>query len=261
MGTTKIEWTDATWNPVTGCSPISPGCDHCYAKRMANRLKGRYGYPEDEPFRPGTFHPEQMDRLWGWKKPRKIFVCSMGDIFHPKVRTVDLDYVWSTMGCCDSPDMRIHTFILLTKRPDCALKYAEYRKSRGMVFDLSNLWLGVTAENQEQADKRIPILLQIPAAVRFVSIEPMLGPIALRRKAADEREIVRAALMGTMDEYSRPVERGIDWVIVGGETGPGALPAKAEWFFSIIDQCKAAGVPVFVKKAPEGVPIIREFPS
>ena len=113
---------------------------------------------------------------------------------------------------------------------------------------MPGLWLGVTAENQEQADKRIPILLQIPATVRFVSVEPMLGPIVLRRKAVNDNEIVQAALMGRLDEYSRPIERGIDWIICGGESGPGARPIHPDWARSLRDQCQAAGVPFFFKQ-------------
>jgi len=232
----KIEWTDASINPVTGCSPISPGCARCYAKRMAHRLRGRYGYPEDEPFKPGVFHPDQLKLPEIWKKPRRIFVCSMGDLFHDDVPKDLTPKVFRTAEYCDH-----HTFIFLTKRPENMAKlmndYAGLRFKSGANTPLpENWWAGATVESQCE-DHRILTLKDIPA-VRFISMEPLIGPF----------------------DFLPPMLRWLDWVIVGQETGPGARPAKAEWFLSIIEQCQAAGVPVFIKKAPEGVPIIREFP-
>ena len=168
MATTKIEWCDSVWNPVTGCTPISEGCNHCYAKRMANRLRERYGYPADDPFRV-TFHTFRLGEPERMKKPRRIFVCSMSDIFHKDVSDDYLDCIFSVITKCSH-----HTFMVLTKRPNRMLDYIS-----DWPHPMSNLWLGVTAENQARADERIPILLQIPAAVRFVSVEPMLEYLRL----------------------------------------------------------------------------------
>lgn len=188
MGKTKIEWTEYSWNPVTGCTPASEGCQNCYAKRMATRLKGRYGYPEDEPFKV-TLHPEKLKEPLKWKKPRRVFVCSMGDLFHEQVPDEYIAKVWEVMSNASQ-----HTFLVLTKRPqrmkDFLARLGWYIHDRdgypmeavldeGGKYTLKNVWLGVTAENQQRADERIPILLQIPAAVRFVSIEPMLGPVVI----------------------------------------------------------------------------------
>lgn len=248
MATTKIEWADAVWNPITGCSPISEGCDHCYAKRMAHRLKGRYGYPSDDPFRV-TFHKSKRFDPSLWRKPRNIFVCSMGDIFHESVEFEWVEEIFEVMRAHNQ-----HTYFLLTKRPNRVVEFWNWRKDVWLGGHMNSVWskhvwLGVTAENQQRADERIPILLQIPAAVRFVSVEPMLSGIKFNHH-----------WLGACDSEDHPNHSFLDWVICGGETGPGARSAKAEWFNSIIDQCRSAGVPVFIKKAPEGVSIIREFP-
>jgi protein gp37 len=249
MATTKIEWADAVWNPITGCTPISEACNHCYAKRMANRLKGRAGYPADEPFSV-TAHHDKLDEPEKWKKPRRIFVCSMGDLFHDEV--------------CDNfpvTQVRIfnimfsnpkHTFMVLTKRPQNLQKFVSFfiNDENGNPEALPpNVWIGVTAENQARADERTPVLLQIPAAVRFVSIEPILGPIELRKSH------------GRYYDENGCNLRKLDWVIVGGETGPGARHPHPMWFVDVVEDCKEAGIPVFVKKAPAGVQIIREFPT
>jgi len=426
---TKIEWCEETYNPISGCTPISEGCANCYARRMAHRLKGRYGYPEDDPFRV-TFHPDRLDQPLKWKKPRMIFVCSMGDLFHEDVKFEWVDEVFAIIALASQ-----HTFMVLTKRPERmreyiaspevsfrvakAMDHIEVRRqiesmslevreidgyenylirNDGTVFskhgsahcvycggdtagnakrrycsqkckekaqyiertgrplphpdtptpmrlmpgedghmrvmlykegvgyrelvhrlvltafvrpavdgeqtchrngdatnnNLPNLrwgtqkdnwqdrirhgnghsygensyiaapidwppkncWAGITAENQQRADERIPILLQIPAAKRFVSIEPMLSGIDLKPYLPDiggpAYEIAEA---WGRDTYT------LDWVICGGETGPGARPSKSEWYDSIIEQCQSANVPVFIKKAPDGVKIIREYPN
>ena len=223
--TSKIEWTDETWNPVTGCTPISEGCDHCYARRMANRLKGRYGYPDTDPFQV-HFRPGLLNRPLKWKQPRRIFVCSMGDLFHDDVDNLAYDSISNIIDRCPQ-----HTFMILTKRP----------KKMKAIFEtvmnphFNNLWLGVTAENQQRADERIPILLQIPAARRFVSIEPMLSNVKLRHEWLCDRGFCCDS--GT-----------ISWCIVGGETGPGARKMEAEWAYSVRDQCISAGIPFFFKK-------------
>lgn len=239
MGTTKIEWTDRSWNPVTGCTPISPGCAHCYARRMAKRLAGRCGYPAAPHEFDVTLHPEKLDEPVGWKKPSRVFVCSMSDLFHDDVPDSFIESVFEVIYA-----LRLkHTFQILTKRPermrDFVLRWnvealgSEQRKATGV-------WFGVTAENQEQADKRIPFLLEIPAAVHFVSIEPMLGPIDLTGSAWWDW---RYKYDFYFDRYQRP----LDLVIVGGETGPGARPMNPDWVRSLRDQCTQADVPFFFK--------------
>lgn len=274
---TKIEWADETWNPVTGCTKVSAGCAHCYAERMAKRLRGRYGYPADDPFRV-TVHDDKIVTPLAWRKPRRVFVCSMGDLFHPDIEIVDSSVirdVFAVMALCQQ-----HTFQVLTKRPEVAKAmltddFAEsvywaadaiaedYQYRVGEIataWPLPNVWIGVSAEDQAATDERIPILLHIPAAVRFVSIEPMLGPVLLddgcnswltcdgRNREANEGECCEAyAMIGECFD-------GIDWVIVGGETGPGARPMKPEWARSVRDQCREAGIPYFFKSWGEWYP-------
>jgi len=241
---TKIEWAEESWNPVTGCTPISEGCVHCYAKRMAQRLKGRYGYPEDEPFKV-TVHPDRLDQPLKWKKSRMIFVCSMGDLFHSAVL-----FDWLFKILCVIENSPEHIFLILTKRPAHMLVQLEkmlhyWDKADQQIFP--NLWLGVTAENQQRADERIPILLQIPAAKRFVSIEPMLGPV----------DISSALPIETIGGVE--METWLDWVILGGESGPGARPLHPDWARSVRDQCQAAGVPFFFKQHSAADKIIYHF--
>jgi len=238
MASTKIEWADAVWNPITGCSPISEGCEHCYAKRQARRFKGRYGYPADDPFRV-TFHPDRLEEPLRWKKPRRVFVCSMGDLFHPDVPlnvTKDVFDVMRRAG-----NKYGHTFMVLTKRPK---RMAEFigllQRDKGDDFrrwPLPFVWLGVTAENQQRADERIPILLQTPAAVRFVSVEPMLGPVDLTHIPIPH---------GLVECHGGRLDP-VNWVIAGGETGPGARPMHPDWVRSLRDQAVSAGVPFFFK--------------
>lgn len=238
MADTKIEWATKTWNPITGCSPISAGCEHCYAARMANRLRGRYGYDKNNPFQI-TFHENRIEEPLQWKKPQRVFVCSMGDLFHDYVHEDWIDEIMQTIKDCPQ-----HTFMILTKRPEnINQKLWGYRggnpsfqsAATGPVRELdfeempSNIWLGVTAENQETADERIPILLSTPAAKHFVSVEPMLGPVNF-----DGRKL--------------------DWIICGGETGPGARPVHPEWVRDLRDQCQSANVPFFFKSWGAHVP-------
>lgn len=263
---TKIEWATETWNPITGCTPISEGCRYCYAARMAKRLAGRFGYPKEDPFRPGNMRGHRINKHTGdmlinnpryWKNPRLIFVCSMGDLFHEHVGNDAIFTVWQR-----AVEWPQHTFIFLTKRPERMLKFFEI----GGKAALPNVLLGVTVENQEQADRRIPILLSIPAAVRFVSVEPMLGPVDLtairipttgpgssQPCAPPTWHIVKPLIgyEGKEDWHGRGaghVYPRLDWVICGGETGPQARIMETEWALSLRDQCVDASVPFFFKK-------------
>ncbi|OPY78084.1 MAG: Phage protein Gp37/Gp68 [Syntrophorhabdus sp. PtaU1.Bin153] len=241
---TKIEWCDETWNPITGCSKISPGCENCYAERMARRLAGRFGYPKDDPFKP-AIHLYRFDDPILWKKPSRVFVCSMGDLFHEAIPFTMLVDLHQRMWLYGRPNgMRNHTWLLLTKRPDRMAEF--YRKYPYSGYPNNpNLWLGVTAENQEQADKRIPILLQIPAAKRFVSVEPMLGLVELRAYLSHKHTCrCPECYHRAFDPTNR---RPLDWIICGGETGPHARPMHPDWVYSLKDQCVAAGVPFFFK--------------
>lgn len=279
MGETKIEWASHTWNPISGCTKISTGCQNCYAERMSKRLAGRCGYPLDDPFKV-TLHPEKLEQPLHWTKPRKIFVNSMSDLFHDDVPDEFIARVWWVMGQCagylDHSRYKGHTFMILTKRSERMREWLrgwadqEKRKqwveSFGEIYDwqsgpkywpdvLNNVWLGVSVENQAAVDERIPLLLQTPAAVRFISAEPLLGPIVLKRKAVDEHEVIQATLIGDLDEYSRAVERGIDWVIAGGESGLKARPMHPDWVRSLRDQCQAAEVPFFFKQFGEFIQV------
>ena len=222
MNKTNIEWTEYTWNPVTGCSPCSPGCEHCYAKRMAKRLVGRWGYPSGDGFAV-TVHPDKLGEPRRWKKPRVIFVCSMGDLFHKDVTRGAQTNVFWTMADCPQ-----HRFLLLTKRPDRMqrlLNDQDFARTvtHGSNWPLPNVGLGTTVESDEQRG-RLEDLIETPAAMRYVSVEPMLGPLDIYRSLA-----------------------WIDWVIAGGENGPGARGADPQWFYDLRDQCVNAGAPFFFK--------------
>lgn len=271
---TQIEWTDegVTWNPVTGCTPVSPGCANCYARRMAQRLRGRCGYPADDPFRV-TLHPERLDQPLRWRKSRQIFVCSMGDLFHEDVPAEYVASVWRIMAACPQ-----HTFQVLTKRPARMLEWVRQADAAcAPVADrlpgswpLPNVWLGVTAEDQERADERIPLLLQCPAAVRFVSVEPMLGPVSLapylctvgeqthqdgRRRAICLVCRTPAGEPREAEDFLRPAPcgcRDLGWVICGAETGPGHRWMDEGWAWNLRDQCREAGVPFFFKRTSDG---------
>lgn len=288
----KIEWTDATWNPIVGCSLVSPGCTNCYAMKMASRIEamavgaGRWSHYN------GTTKASNGGAVWTgrvtlapdhvlslplhWKRPRRIFVNSMGDLFHESVPDEWIDRVFVVMALA-----RHHTFQVLTKRSarmrdymirfswsravySCRTSandpvpvivrhsYNDLQRKFGLTPRFSydadcsswppnNVWLGGSAENQKAADERIPDLLVTPAAIRFVSCEPLLGPIDLGVIAA------------------------LDWVIVGGESGAAARPMHPDWARSLRDQCAAAGVPFFMKQMTKKAPIpedllIREWP-
>lgn len=210
----SIEWTDTTWNPVTGCTKITAGCDNCYAARFAERWRGIPGHPFENGF-DLTLKPERIAQPLSWRRPRMIFVNSMSDLFHKDVPWGFVDRVFDTMESADW-----HVFQLLTKRSSLLRDYlkARYRKAAP-----SHIWLGVSVEDAK-AKGRIEHLRQAPAGVRFLSIEPLLGPVGVL-----------------------PLE-GIDWVIVGGESGPGARPIEPEWVRDVRDQCQSAGTAFFFKQ-------------
>lgn len=231
--TTKIEWVKnsdgtpgVTWSPVTGCSHSGmPGCDNCWARRMATRLKGRCGYPADDPFKV-TFHPERLEQPLRWRKPRRVFVCSMGDLFHEDVPDDFIDRVFATIALCPQ-----HTFQQLTKRPE---RMAAWIKAASIVWPLQNVWLGTSASTQEDLERNWPDLRRTPTVVRFISLEPLLGSIDIRR-----------VYSGNMNESCHTE---VDWVIIGAESGPKARPCDPEWIRSVVRQCQQAHVPVFVKQ-------------
>lgn len=242
----KIEWTNKTWNPITGCTKISEGCKNCYAEKMAKRLKGRFGYPVEDPFSLKIHRLKFVEPLY-WTKPRMVFVCSMSDLFHEDVPFKIIDFLINVMRKAGQ-----HTFQVLTKRPERMLEFYTWKQTHIKHFDWKfpkNVWLGVTAENQEQANKRIPILLQIPAAVRFVSCEPLLGPISMKDYLSPPMGECPKGEGGKYPlEGSTAKPGGISWAICGGESGHNARPMHPDWARSLRDQCQAAGVPFFFKQ-------------
>jgi protein gp37 len=263
MSTTKIEWTNKTWNPITGCTKVSAGCQHCYAERMARRLAGRFGYPEAPHHFDVTLHPDRLDEPLRWRKPRRVFVCSMSDLFHEDVPDEYICDVFYTMHRCTQ-----HTFQVLTKRPARMLEWFNRPAASLSKWHrpLPNVWLGVTAENQKAADERIPLLLKCPAAVRFVSCEPLLGEIVLEARPNENCRscfgagFQRGGMIGDVechcwgDGYlGSNGGPSLDWVIVGGESGPGARPMDPSWARSLRDQCQDAGVAFFFKQWGEWI--------
>jgi protein gp37 len=210
-----IEWTDATWNPVTGCTKISTGCDNCYAERFSERFRGTPGHPFENGF-DLTLRPERLEQPLRWRQPRMVFVYSMSDLFHKDVPKEFIARVFDTMEAANW-----HTFQVLTKRSSLMRDFLRVRY--GPSLGPAHMWFGVSIEDGTKLS-RVHHLQQAPAAIRFLSIEPLLGPV------------------GTLDLA------GIDWVIVGGESGPRARPMEREWVRSIRDQCKAAGLAFFLKQ-------------
>lgn len=273
---TSIEWTDATWNPITGCSVVSPGCTNCYAMKLAG------GRLQHHHTREGLTNPSKAGPVWNgqvrfnkdqlalplrWTRPRRIFVCAHGDLFHESVPDEWIDRVFAVMALCSQ-----HTFQVLTKRPERMRAYfvalAKLAASRDeepglcpqrldrfavavsgspcaagaleeVPWPLANVWLGVSAEDQARADERIPVLLDTPAAVRFLSAEPLLGPICIFNAGVK--------INGKLDRQSGE-RRSLDWVIVGGESGPGARPMHPDWARQIRDDCANAGVAFHFKQ-------------
>ena len=287
---TKIEWAEATWNPITGCTLVSEGCRHCYAARLAaTRLR-------EHPSRAGLarinlageakftgevrFNEDWLDQPLRWRRPRRVFVCARGDLFHESVPDEWIDRVFAVMALAPQ-----HTFQVLTKRPERAQSYLarimEGENGSEDVVDaavritgspcaahvedvdwpLPNVWLGTSVEDQATADARIPHLLATPAAVRFVSAEPLLGAVDLTSIGDDGFSAVDSLRTYTVAQAREDWGAGfdeecglqadqpaLDWVIVGGESGPGARPMHPDWARSLRDQCQAAGVPFFFKQ-------------
>ena len=265
MGNTTIEWCDKVWNPIRGCSRVSSGCEHCYAEKQAHRFSGKDGPYEGltrmtkhGPVWTGKIKlvPHSLDQPIHWRKPSWIFVNSMSDLFHEAVPDEFIDKVFAVMALTSR-----HIFQILTKRPERMHEYITSRAksircweaaARSMGYTLQfkslngetlsmtpwplpNVWLCISAEDQQTADERIPILLKTSAAVRGVSLEPLLGPIDLRISA-----------FNGADSFSSM--EGISWVVCGGESGDRARLMNMEWPRSIITQCREAGVPCFIKQ-------------
>jgi protein gp37 len=291
MGNSSIQWTDATWNPVTGCVKVSPGCKNCYAERVFPRAYASHRVPinasagitdrdadpaNNEHFRQRKFtdvvcHDSRLEQPLHWRTPRKIFVNSMSDLFHETVRDTFIADVFAVMAMAPQ-----HTFQILTKRADrmkdwmdtgagwmtAALNFRD-RELGGFAYPwpLPNVWMGVSVENQEYADKRIPLLLQTPAAVRFVSYEPALGPVNFRSISVPaphpggikDRDVVLYwdALSGfrASSMYSGTDNNPkLDWIIIGGESSNKARPFNINWARSVVRQGAASKVACFVKQ-------------
>lgn len=281
MGYTKIDWAEKVWSPTEGCTKISAGCKFCHAERIHPRLFG--SGPGSRPFSQVVMLPARLEEPLRWRKASRIFVSSRSDLFH---EAVDEKYIAKVFAVCELAYW--HTFLILTKRvqrmhdllhdenfqfhigwfASQAIRELKLEKRRKelephiMAEGTNNLWLGVSAENQEQADKRIPILLQTPAAVRWVSLEPLLGPVDLFGEFGH-----------TGCSYSKP---GLNWVVLGAESGPSRRPMKLDWALSLAAQCRAANIPFFCKQIhladgklshrpeewpSEAEPLVREFPS
>lgn len=308
MADTSIEWTDKTWNPVVGCTKISPGCKNCYAKTLHDQRHKAHGEGKRVP--PQYAHPFEVvqtmpDRLTdplSWRAPKKVFVNSVSDLFHDDIPEAFIDQVFGVMALA-----RRHTFQVLTKRPARMAAYiarlradSEGRWFYPALFEhvstlfrdagdeatrerflqaahdhqgksgwpLPNVWLGTSVENQAATDERIPYLLRTPAEVRFLSCEPLLGAVDLRRHLTPLVDTGEDIPRAERREWDLPTRLpGIDWVIVGGESGADARPCNVEWVRSVVQQCRAAGTAVFVKQlgakpydpsAANGVPGARD---
>ncbi len=298
MGDSTIEWTDKTWNPVTGCTKVSEGCRHCYAERVFPRTAHGQRVPvnsaagvtdrdpdpvRDDQFRQRLFtdvrtHEEnRLEQPLHWRKPARIFVNSMSDLFHEDVPFEFIDRVFAVMALCQQ-----HTFQILTKRAGRMREYLTHKdvairwlmqvrsvtsgiagvsttlvdKEDGLTGGrLPHVWLGVSVENQKTADERIPLLLKTPAAVRFVSYEPALGWVDFMPWIS--QPCTKMATHACSNDFHRAADTRLDWIIVGGESGPGARPFNIQWARDVVEQCKAAGVSCFVKQLGS-LPIVIE---
>ena len=266
MGDTTIEWTNKTWNPATGCTKVSAGCDHCYAETFAERFRGGPAFPNGFDVQ---LRKHKLTEPLRWRKPSKVFVNSMSDLLHDSIPDEYIAKVFAIMALADR-----HTFQVLTKRHarmrsllgrrdfidsvesacerfDCVDDWVYDAQMRVQAWPLPNVWLGVSTEGQRWADIRIPALLDTPAAVRFISAEPLLGPISLRHMDIDRGDMYQIdALTGRNTDMARPCDdvARLDWVIVGGESGHGARPMHPDWVRGLRDQCTDASVPFFFKQ-------------
>ena len=221
----NIEWTDSTWNPITGCTKVSPGCKHCYAEALAERFRGVPGHPYEQGFDLKIW-PDRLELPVRWKEPKMIFVNSMSDLFHEDIPDEYIARVFDVMMRADQ-----HVFQLLTKRSNRMMEWTRRRyrfvneKGGGKTLLPKHIWLGVSVENQNFTE-RIAHLQNVPARVRFLSVEPLLGPVELQTSML----------------------RGIHWVIVGGESGHRARPMDPAWAISLQQACAENGVPFFFKQ-------------
>lgn len=265
MGESAIHWTDYTWNPTTGCDRVSPGCDHCYAMTLAARLQrmGNPRYANDGNPRtsgPGfglTLHEDKLTEPLRWRKPRHVFVDSMSDLFHSDVPEWFIGRVFQVME-----QAAAHKFQVLTKRPRRMRDLLRRWQRDGMLVAADpdmrqqdwapspNVWLGTSVEDQKRADLRVPLLLETPAAVRFLSCEPLLGPIDLRGVLDANVHCAACGLLSSA-VWSCTCSchnAGLDWVIVGGESGGGHRPIDVDWARVLRDQCAGAGIAFFYKQ-------------
>jgi len=249
----KIQWTDRTWNPVRGCSIVSPGCVNCYAMKQAHRFGGP-GKAYEGLTKQTSAGPQWTGRIreltgaleepFSWRKPTRVFVNSMSDLFHEGVDFNFIAAVWRAMA-----QNQRHTFQILTKRPARMLEFTQWMAGEDHISIAEwprNVWLGVSAEDQQRADERIPLLLQTPAAVRFVSAEPLLGQIDFVT-GGEVTEVGHINWLRGLKGSDSAIP-ALDWIIVGGESGPRARVGDGAWIRSIVSQCQSAHVPVFVKQ-------------
>ena len=226
MADSKIEWTDKTWNPITGCQKVSPGCKNCYMHRMYPRLKGMGTLGYEASPNTATLLPSRLKDPAGWRKPSRVFVCSMSDLFQEAVPMKFIDQVFEVMAATLH---RGHTYLVLTKRPDRMAMWwrtSVWAGTLGLERIPDGIQVGTSVELQSYAN-RIRALSSVPASVRFVSAEPLLGPLDIE---------------GYLDDGS------VNWVIVGGESGPGSRPMRLSWAESLRDQCDRQAVPFFLKQ-------------
>lgn len=275
QGKSGISWTDETWNPVRGCSRVSAGCRNCYAETVAARFSGPGQPYEGLIARGGQWNgqvrlvPEKLEEPLRWRRSRMVFVNSMSDLFHESVPDEYIERVWGVMA-----EARQHVFQVLTKRPERMTHHLTQRQRRGWKRDWPNIWLGVSVENQASANERIPPLLQAPAAVRWISAEPLLGPVDLCLPRRTWQGWSGESGVGCgeccngdrcddpthLDRRHCPYCRGtgngrpIDWVVAGGESGLDARPMHPDWVRSLRDQCQDAGVPFHFKQWGEWAP-------
>jgi len=273
MGTsTGIQWTDATWNPVVGCTKVSQGCTHCYAKTLHDmrhkaHLEGKVLAPQYAlPFGQVQTMPARISTPYRWKKPRRIFVNSVSDLFHEQVPFSFIAEVFGTMGLANW-----HTYQVLTKRPERALQFVLWYQARSVVGGVKvvppltfetvfqHVHLGVSVEDQRAADQRIPLLLAAPFAVRWLSCEPLLGHLDLSPWIFDWEARVMERYQGreclSWEEAKARVERpGVHWIVAGGESGRGYRPLNLDHARSLRDQCVAAGVPFLFKQVGGNTP-------